>query len=260
MAIGNSAIYIPAFNAEKTLPIVLDRIPKDVVRSVKEVFVVDNCSSDNTSEVVLRYKEKYGIDNLNLIRNETNLGYGGSQKVAYEYCIKMKYDTVVMLHGDAQYAPELVADILSPVEQGGVDLIFGSRISGNPIKGGMPLHRYLGNRLLTAFQNLILNQNLTEYHSGYRAFSVSAIESVPFRRLSNDFHFDTEIIILFIHNNLRLAETSIPTHYGDEENYVNIWKYGWDVIITTLSYWLHRTGIRKSKNWNRIFGDRSELG
>lgn len=249
-----TAIYIPAYNAEKTLHKVLSRIPRNVVDRVAEIFVVDNCSSDGTSRVVLDYKEKHGLAKLNLIRNPVNRGYGGSQKVAYQHCIAQGYDAVVMLHGDAQYAPELVSDILAPVETGEGDLVFGSRISGDPLKGGMPLHRFLGNRVLTAFQNIFLRQRLSEYHSGYRSYSIEALKSVPFLNLSDDYHFDTEIIILFIHNRKRLMETPIPTHYGDEENYVNIWKYGMDVLVTTLTYWLHRVGLRKSRNWTRILG------
>lgn len=250
-----TAIYIPAYNAEKTLLKVLTRIPQVVLDRVEEVFVVDNCSSDGTCRVVLDYKAKQGLEKLNVIRNEKNLGYGGSQKVAYQHCIQKGYDTVVMLHGDAQYAPELVADILAPVEKQESDLVFGSRIAGNPLKGGMPLHRFLGNRVLTTFQNIFLGQRLSEYHSGYRAYSIKALRTVPFMNLSSDYHFDTEIIILLIHNKKRLSETPIPTHYGDEENYVNIWKYGTDVLVTTLSYWLHTKKIRKSKNWSRILGE-----
>ena len=254
MTSSRTAVYIPAYNAEKTLLKVLSRIPQTVIDRVEEIFVVDNCSSDRTSDVVLEYKRANHLSKLHVIRNSTNLGYGGSQKVAYQHCIDQGYDTVVMLHGDAQYAPELVADILAPVESSKSDLVFGSRIAGHPLKGGMPLHRFLGNRVLTAFQNIFLGQRLSEYHSGYRAYSIAALKSVPFNNLSSDYHFDTEIIILLIHHHKRLSETPIPTHYGDEKNYVNIWQYGTDVLVTTLSYWLHAHGLRKSRNWSRIFG------
>jgi hypothetical protein len=112
----------------------------------------------------------------------------------------------------------------------------------------------LGNRALTTFQNIFLGTRLSEFHSGYRVYSVEALKKVPFERLSSDYHFDTEIIILFVRHGLRIAERPIPTHYGDEENYVNIWKYGLDVLVTTASYFLHRIGIRKSRNWTRITG------
>jgi len=255
MSGSRTAIYIPAYNAEKTLHRVFSRIPQAVIDRVEEIFVVDNCSSDRTSEVVIEYKNTHNIPKLNVIRNPKNMGYGGSQKIAYQHCIDKGYDSVVMLHGDAQYAPELVANILEPVEQNKSDLVFGSRIAGHPLKGGMPLHRFLGNRVLTTFQNIFLSQHLTEYHSGYRAYSIAALKTVPFMNLASDYHFDTEIIILFIHNHKKLSETPIPTHYGDEKNYVNIWKYGTNVLVTTLSYWLHAKGLRKSKNWTRILGE-----
>jgi hypothetical protein len=159
-----------------------------------------------------------------------------------------------MLHGDAQYAPELVGELIEPILEGKADMIFGSRMSGHPLKGGMPLHRYLGNRALTTFQNIFLGTRMSEFHSGYRVYSVDALKKIPFERLSSDYHFDTEIIILFIRNQLRISERPIPTHYGDEKNYVNIWKYGLDVLITTTSYFLHRIGLRKSRNWKRIIG------
>jgi glycosyltransferase involved in cell wall biosynthesis len=248
------AIYIPAYNAESTIIKVLDRIPKNVYGIVSEVFIVDNCSSDQTSEKVLTYKQKNQIHNLNIIRNSENRGYGGSQKVAYQHCIEKNYDVVVMLHGDAQYAPELVEEIFRPVQNGKFDLIFGSRMTGSPLKGGMPLHRYLGNKVLTCFQNFFLGQKLSEYHSGYRAYSVKSLKDVPFLKLSSDYHFDTEIIILMIHYGFRLSEQPIPTHYGDEKNYVNIWKYGIDIVVTTLTYALHRWGVRKSLNWTQILG------
>lgn len=250
------AIYIPAYNAEKTLPLVFSRITKSTRDKCQEIFVVDNASTDGTAEAVKSQMKQSGWEKLKLIVNPENLGYGGSQKVAYNHCISHGYSTVVMLHGDAQYAPELVDLVAEKVESGIADLSFGSRIAGHPLKGGMPLHRFIGNRVLTSFQNFFLNGKLTEYHSGYRVYSVEALKTVPFDRLSNDFHFDTEILILFMHLKKRIAEVTIPTHYGDEENYVNVWKYGMQVLITTFSFWLHKIGLRKSRNWSRIFGEK----
>ena len=159
-----------------------------------------------------------------------------------------------MVHSDGQYAPELFPDLLKPIVEGKADMIFGSRIAGHPLKGGMPIHRFLGNLFLTTIQNFFLGLKLSEYHSGYRIYSLNALKKVPFERLDNDFHFDTEIIILMKHMGMRISEVPIPTRYADEDNHVNIWKYGTDVLITTFSYWLHARGIRKSKNWARILG------
>jgi len=248
------AIYIPAFNAASTLPCVLERIPQSIRNGVQEIFVVDNNSTDNTHLVAVGFQHVNGLHNLEIVRNPKNMGYGGSQKIAYQRCIDRKYGCVAMLHGDAQYAPELLETLIKPVLEGRADMMFGSRMKGDPLGGGMPLHRFLGNRFLTWVQNTILGTKLSEFHSGYRVFSVEALKKIPFDRLSSDYHFDTEVIILFIHNNLKIIESPIPTRYGDEKNYVNIWKYGKDVLVTTLTYFLHKRRWRMSKNWKRILG------
>ncbi len=249
-----AAIYIPAYNAAATLPLVLERIPDHVRKNVAEILIVDNHSSDNTSLVAVSIRDKEKMHNLEVIRNDKNEGYGGSQKIAYQRAIDKNFKCIAMLHGDAQYAPELVGELIEPVLNGETDMLFGSRMSGNPLKGGMPLHRFLGNRLLTWVQNKFLGTKLTEFHSGYRVYSVEALKKVPFERLSSDYHFDTEIIILFVEHGLRIRERAIPTHYGDEKNYVNIWKYGLDVLITTGTYFLHHIGLRKSRKWLKILG------
>lgn len=246
------AVYIPAYNASLTLPRVLERIPENIKNDVAEILVVDNASSDGTSLIALQCKEEQGIFNLKVVRNKTNQGYGGSQKIAYEHCIEKGYMGVAMLHGDAQYAPELLWDILKPVMSGEADMVFGSRMSGDPLAGGMPIIRFLGNKVLTFLQNLFLGTRLSEFHSGYRAYSIEALKKIPFERLSSDFHFDTEIIILFIEQKLKITEVSIPTHYGNEKNYVNIWKYGMDVLVTTITYFLFKKGIKTNSKWRDI--------
>lgn len=248
------AIFIPAYNAASTLVNVLDRIPPNLKDKVGEIFVIDNNSSDQTSMVAVDYRERHGLHNLEVIRNPKNMGYGGSQKIAYQRCIDKGYKCVAMLHGDAQYAPELLETLIDPVLKNEADMVFGSRMRGNPLAGGMPIIRFLGNRALTTMQNFFLGTKLSEFHSGYRVFSVEALSKVPFARFSSDYHFDTEIIILFVDRKLRIREMPIPTHYGDEENYVNIWDYGMKVLITTVTYFLHKIGIRKSRNWSRILG------
>ena len=248
------AIFIPAFNAASTLEKVLDRIPAGLKALVAEVFVIDNHSTDNTHVVVLDYKKRHELHNLEVIRNPENVGYGGSQKIAYRRCIDRGYGCVAMLHGDAQYAPELLETLIGPVLSGETDMMFGSRMSGYPLKGGMPLVRYAGNRALTYIQNFVLGTSLSEFHSGYRVFSVEALREIPFERFSSDYHFDTEMIILFLDRGLRIAELPIPTYYGDEKNYVNIWHYGWKVLVTTVTYYLHIHGLRRSANWERILG------
>ena len=163
-----------------------------------------------------------------------------------------------MVHADGQYAPELLESLLEPVKNKTAELCFGSRIAGDPLAGGIPLHRFLGNRFLTTFQNIFLGVRISEYHSGYRVYSTKALSEVPFQKLASDYHFDTEILILFHRYGMRIGETPIPTHYGDEPNFVNIWKYGLDVLATTFSYWLHKIGLRKSRNWSRILHEKPQ--
>lgn len=247
------AIYIPAYNAAATLPRVLDRIPAEVRDKVHEILVIDNHSEDNTYLVAAGYRETKGLYNLQLIRNERNVGYGGSQKIAYRRAIDQGLGGIAMLHGDAQYAPELISKLLDPILNGEADMVFGSRMSGDPRAGGMPLLRYLGNRFLTTAQNWMLGTRISEFHSGYRIYSVNALKQLPFESLSSDYHFDTEMLILFVDQGLRVLEMPIPTHYGDEKNYVNIWKYGIEVLVTTITYSLHKRGVRQSRNWSKIF-------
>jgi len=257
MRLEKVAIYVPAYNAASTLPRVLDRIPASVREKVHEILVVDNHSEDNTYLVAAGYRAQNNVYNLQVVRNERNEGYGGSQKIAYRRATELGLGGVAMLHGDAQYAPELLETLLAPILSGEADMVFGSRMSGDPRKGGMPLIRYLGNRVLTTIQNKILGTSISEFHSGYRVYAVDALRKLPFERLSSDYHFDTEILILFVNAGLRIAEMPIPTHYGDEKNYVNIWRYGLRVLVTTLTYALHRRGIRRSRNWSRILGDQA---
>ncbi len=252
------SVYIPAYNAALTLPRLLSRIPADIKSNVAEILVVDNASPDDTHLVALQCKDAQGIANLKIARNHRNEGYGGSQKIAYQYCIEKGRKGVAMLHGDAQYAPELLWKLLKPIMDGEADMVFGSRMTGDPRAGGMPLIRFLGNKFLTFTQNFFLGSRLSEFHSGYRIYSVEALKQVPFERLSSDYHFDTEILILFIAQKLRIVEIPIPTHYGDEKNYVNIWKYGVDVLVTTITYFLFKNKILRKSKWRAIFDGASD--
>ena len=236
------AIFIPAYNAAYTLPVVLDRIPPTIKEKVKKIFVVDNASPDNTYLIGIGYREAKGLDKLEVFRNESNRGYGGSQKLAYRYAIDNGFDIVIMLHGDAQYAPEKIPGLLEPLERGEADMVFGSRIAGLPLKGGMPIHKFLGNKFLTAIQNRILGMRLSEFHSGFRVFRCAALAQVPFDLCSNDYHFDTEIIIQFKIKGLRICERPIPTYYGTEKCGVNVFRYGLDVLKSMLTYWLWARG------------------
>lgn len=244
------AIYIPAYNGASTIPMVLDRIPDDIRRIAAEVFIVDNASPDNTYLVGLGYAAQKGLTNLKVYRNNSNRGYGGSQKFAYQYCCDNNFDLVVMLHGDAQYAPEKIPYLLEPFTYREADMVFGSRMTGNPRAGGMPLHRYLGNIFLTRVENWVLDWNLSEYHSGYRVYSCEALKKIPFQKCSDAYHFDSEILVQFKIAGLRVVERTIPTYYGSEKCYVNIWKYGVDVLLTMSEFLLHKKGWRYSEKFN----------
>ena len=237
--------YIPAYNAAATIPSVLDRIPTKMKDRIDEILVVDNASEDNTHLVGIGYAHLKGLTKLKVHRSDTNGGYGGSQKVAYRYAIDNGFDVVVMLHGDGQYAPEKMEYLLEPIHQGKADHVFGSRMTGDPRSGGMPIHRYLGNRFLTIVENWILGWNLSEYHSGYRIYMVDALKKIPFERCSGEYHFDSQILVQIRLAGLRVVERTIPTFYGNEKCYVPLFKYGIDVLKTMGEYLLHTWGIKR---------------
>jgi glycosyltransferase involved in cell wall biosynthesis len=237
--------YIPAYNAAATIPSVLDRVPESTRPLIDEYLVVDNCSEDNTHLVGIGYAHQKGLKNLTVHRSEKNGGYGGSQKVGYRYAIDHGFDAVVMLHGDGQYAPEKMEYLLEPILQGKADHVFGSRITGDPRAGGMPIHRYLGNLFLTTVENWILGWNLSEYHSGYRIYTTEALKRIPFERNSGEYHFDSQILVQVRMAGLRVVERTIPTYYGSEKCYVPLMKYGKDVLRTMAEYILHRTGLKR---------------
>ena len=239
-------IFIVAYNAQATLRDVLRRIPPDLARDADvEVLVIDDASTDRTFEV--------GIDpdlsemgfKLTTLVNPVNQGYGGNQKIGYHYAIENGFDAVALLHGDGQYAPEMLGALLGPVVEGKADAVFGSRMMerGAALRGGMPLYKYVGNRVLTFVQNRLLNTALSEFHSGYRVYRVDALRALPFPLNSNDFHFDTEIIIQLVLWGMKIQEVPIPTYYGDEISRVNGLAYAWNVTRVTSLARAQRWGI-----------------
>jgi glycosyltransferase involved in cell wall biosynthesis len=240
------AIFIVTYNAVKTLREVLDRIPENVWDRVDEVFVFDDSSQDDTYLVGLGYKQLHGKTKLSIFRNEENLGYGGNQIRGYKYAIEQGHDIVALLHGDGQYAPEALDELLAPLERGEADAVFGSRMmtKGAALKGGMPLYKYAGNKILTTFENAMLGTHLSEFHSGYRLYSTEALKKIPFDRNTDDFHFDTQIIIQFHAAGLRIVELPIPTYYGDEICHVNGMKYAADVVASVMRYEAHELGLQ----------------
>jgi len=232
-------VLIVAYNAAKTLVPVLRRIPAEVMPNLAEIAVFDDTSPDDTFLVGHGYKAVNQLEALTIHRNARNLGYGGNQKTGFRYFMDRDFDVVVLLHGDGQYAPEYLARLYAPIVEGRADAVFGSRMMrdhGGPLRGGMPLYKFVGNRILSAFENRMLGMKLTEFHSGYRAYSVAALRQIDTSRMTDDFHFDTEIIIKLHHQHLRIVEVPIPTYYGDEICHVNGLRYARDVARAVVRY------------------------
>ena len=240
-------ILIVAYNAEKTIRAVLERVPPSIADEYEvEVLVIDDASSDQTFERGNEVARGGSFPfPLTVLFNPVNQGYGGNQKIGYLYAIKNGFDFVALLHGDGQYAPECLPDLLRPLRDGEADACFGSRMmaQGGARKGGMPLYKYVGNRVLSWFENRMLRTSLTEFHSGYRIYAIDALKRLPFTQNTNDFHFDTEIIIQLVLAELHIVERPIPTYYGDEICHVNGLKYAWNVARAVLKVRAQELGL-----------------
>jgi glycosyltransferase involved in cell wall biosynthesis len=229
-------IFIVAYNAETTIQKVLSRIPAPLCRDDVEILIIDDSSRDNTFAEGLRYQQRNCEFKITVLRTPQNQGYGGNQKLGYRYAIDNGFDIVALVHGDGQYAPEKLPELLLPLVRAEADAVFGSRMMDKreARRGGMPLYKWIGNQILTAIQNRLLKTKLSEFHSGYRLYSTEALAQIPFERNTNDFHFDTEIIIQLVLKRLRIVELPIPTFYGDEICYVNGLKYAWQILKSTI--------------------------
>ncbi len=231
-------IFIVAYQAETTIADVVRRIPASLAdRYVVEVLIIDDSSKDRTFETSYALTKRAQFPfKIHVLFNPVNQGYGGNQKLGYHFAIEHNYDFVALVHGDGQYAPECLPALLEPLEQGYAEAVFGSRMltPSGALHGGMPLYKFLGNKILTWAQNRLLRSNLSEFHSGYRLYSVKALKAIPFEHNSNDFHFDTEIIIQLMVAKLRIVELPIPTFYGDEICRVNGIRYAANVVRTTF--------------------------
>lgn len=245
-------VFVVAYNAESTILGVLERIPALEEFEV-EVLVIDDASADGTYEVSERLRRLHQYRHpLTVMANPANQGYGGNQKIGYQYAIAANVDIVVLLHGDGQYAPELLPELLAPISRGEAEVVHGSRMLTpmGAIKGGMPLYKFAGNRILTGYQNLVLGSRLSEFHTGYKAYAVGALRRIPFDRNSNAFHFDTEIIIQWIRAQIPIFEVPITTFYGDEICRVNGLRYAWDVTLASTAAFLMRFGLLYRRNFD----------
>ncbi len=227
-------VVMPAYNAEKTLEKTYSEIPFEIV---DDVVLVDDASRDRTSEIA----REMGIHN---IVHENNLGYGGNQKTCYRAALELGADIVIMVHPDYQYTPKLIPAMASMIAYGEFDAVLGSRILGiGALRGGMPLYKYIANRFLTLFENLLLGHKLSEYHTGYRAFSREILEKLPLEKNSNDFVFDNQMLAQVIWFGYRIGEVSCPTKYFEDASSINFRRgvaYGLGVLKTSVQFRLRK--------------------
>lgn len=245
-------IVLPAYNAAKTIERTYKEIPFDIV---DDVVMVDDFSKDDTVEVA----RKLGIQHI--VQHEQNKGYGGNQKSCYNKARDLGADIVIMLHPDYQYTPKLIHSMAYVIAQGLYPVVFASRILGKgALKGGMPWYKYLANRLLTLFQNILMSQKLSEYHTGYRAFSKEVLEAVNYNSLSDDFVFDNQMVAQVFYEGFEIGEITCPTKYFKEASSINLKRsaiYGLGVIWVSMQYRLNKWGIVKSHYLAGNMGRRS---
>lgn len=238
-------VVLPAFNAEKTLERTFNEIPKSIV---DEVLLVDDYSGDKTVTLAKRL-------GIRTFTHDQNYGYGRNQKTCYREALRLMADIVVMVHPDYQYTPKLITAMASMIAFGVYDVVLGSRIiGGGALKGGMPVYKYIANRFLTAIQNALLGSKLSEFHTGYRAFSTEVLNTVPLHLNSDDFVFDNEMLAQIIYFGYRVGEVSCPTAYFDEASSINFRKsvtYGLGVLSTSIKFRLQKIGVLKSKAFLR---------
>ena len=231
-------IVLPAYNAANTLEITYREIPLSIV---DEIILVDDCSNDETIDVGRRL----GIKKI--VRHEINKGYGGNQKTCYDTALKCDADIIIMLHPDYQYTPKLIEAMVSIIGNGLYPVVFGSRILGKgALKGGMPVYKYLSNRVLTFIQNTLMNQKLSEYHTGYRAFSREVLTKIDYKHNSDDFIFDNELIAQIYYNKYEIAEITCPTNYNANTSSINFrrsMKYGMGVLRVSILYFLTKIKV-----------------
>lgn len=240
-------VVLPAYFAEKTVKKTYDDLPKDLI---SEIILVDDASKDKTVEVA----KKLG---LSVYIHSKNKGYGGNQKTCYDQALKRNPGIVVMVHPDYQYDPKLLGILCEPIANGRVDIMLGSRIQSRSqaLAGGMPLYKYFFNRFLTMLENIVLGINLSEFHTGYRAFSSKSLNILPYHKFSDDFVFDQEILISAVSYGLTISDTPVPCKYFPEASSINFKRsmtYGIMTLWTLSLYVMHQAGLIKSKFFKKI--------
>ncbi len=235
------AVVMPAYNVEKTLEKTFNEIDREIV---DEVILVNDFSSDDTVKIA----SELGIT---IVSHDKNKGYGAAQKTGYINALKNSADIIVLLHPDYQYTPNLIPAMAAMIAYGEYDFVVASRIlRKTALKGGMPFYKFFANKMLTFFQNILLGENMSEYHSGYKAYSKELLKAMPLEDFSNYFLFDNEILLSSIYNGFKVGEVSCPTKYFKEAStmdFLNGCRYGLGVLKTGLKYALAKSGIYKSK-------------
>jgi 2-polyprenyl-3-methyl-5-hydroxy-6-metoxy-1,4-benzoquinol methylase len=238
-------LFVVAFQHEHFIQGVLERIPPELGSLFKDIIVIDDSSDDATFDVARAAGTRLGLANLTVLRTPSNRGYGGNQKLGYLHAIKHDLDAVILLHGDGQYAPEYLPQIVRALADETVDAVIASRMINrlDALRGGMPVYKWLGNQVLTTIENRMLGTSLSEFHSGYRAYRINALRSIPFQLNSNDFHFDTELLVQLIRTDRKIVEIPIPTFYGDEISRVNGIKYAVNCVKAVTKARLGEIGL-----------------
>lgn len=243
-------IFVIAYNAEKHIRQTLSRIPEDVWNAIEVCYVVDDCSTDETVETALAFDRWH--EKMVVLRNRVNRRYGGNQKHGYQWAIDRGLDVVVMLHADGQYAPEVLPQILGPIVRDEAEVVFGSRMinRADALKGGMPRYKFAGNIVLTNIENALAGLQLSEFHSGYRAYATRFLAAVPFWENSDEWHFDTQILLQARQAGARIVEVPIPTYYGTEICHVNGIAYGLNCILSAAFFAMFRAGLIYSRKYD----------
>ena len=239
-------VLVVAYMAEEFIEAVFDRIAAQIQGNPQfEVLMIDDGSKDKTFDVAQQYRNSHPEIKLTNLFNPVNQGYGGNQQIGYQYAIENDFDVVIMLHGDGQYPPELIHEMVDPILNGQFDVMLGSRMlkKQDALAGGMPKYKWIGNQILTWIENRLLGQSLSEYHTGFRAYSVKALRLIPFQYNSKYYDFDTDILIQLSDNHFRIGERPIPTRYGDEICRVNGIKYAWMILRSCVQSRIVRLGL-----------------
>lgn len=233
--LDNIYIVMPAYNAELTVERVFARIPEEARKRIKQYVVVNDGSTDDTREALSRIANDFS--NLVVLEHPENRGYGAAEKTLLTYALNEGADVAILLHSDGQYSPEKIPELLEPFDKDEADLVQGSRmLGGGALKGGMPLYKYLANKILTSIENLGFGMRMAEYHSGYMLYNKKCLAAIPFEKLSNSFDFDLEMIVMAKIHGLRIMEKAIPTIYADEVSHLNPIKYGLAVLDVIRKY------------------------